>query len=824
MKKFTNWMLAVLLVGGMASCAETPEEMAAPQTDNAGYKAILSAETRTVLGEDNSVIWEEGDQISVYEKNSYNQGWELTSGAGTNEGDFTKFVGIQGSSEHNYDYFYAVYPYDDHQIDANAVLTVTVPEEQIYTIGGNTLKNALMTARSTDRTLPFTNAEGLFRVKVYAEIPYKYNITGIQITTTGESGLVGTGTVDLNADERMLVMNADAGKELTVTLSESAELPVVKDDAVVIYAALPPTEFGAGELTFTFNAINNFTGEDVKQTLTLQQDITLNRNKIISFVYRLTEEGWKATTTPYEEDTYVNEAFYSSRVATEDVTINGAGKTITMVLNDPDNDPEALWLNIYNNDLYNIFSSSNGSTVTVNDLTFAGETMTISLGHYQSSTYTNYNTVFNNVDIIGLGVLEYSRNQDGNIFGAALCCYGVATLNDCNVYDTYRSALDQPEANPIIYDAVVVNYSTLNLNTVNEESSHYGSIYAWQWATINVGSGVTVDKIQARCSKHGGTAEKYQTIQGVNVASGATVTELEMNALTKYGAYVTIEAGATVGTLTINSVNEVWDYITIDPEAEVGKVIVNGTEMSVEEFYLFKEGNLVPEYDEATKTYTLKSANDLKWMAAQVNEEANTFYGYTLKLANDIDLKNAAWTPVGQKGSTFLGTFDGAGYTISNFTITAAETTSDYATGFFGHITPGQDGVPATIQNVKFDNATVTGHHWTAVVAGYMTGKVSGCSVSNSTVTCTHANDDACGDKTGAVVGYLNESSKVLECSASNCTITAGRDAGQLVGCAAANSTVSDCSATEVTVTAGGDCTDGSAGKYINNDIVGRQL
>ena len=117
---------------------------------------------------------------------------------------------------------------------------------------------------------------------------------------------------------------------------------------------------------------------------------------------------------------------------------------------------------------------------------------------------------------------------------------------------------------------------------------------------------------------------------------------------------------------------------------------------------------------------------------------------------------------------------------------------------------------------MKVDGATVVGHHWTGVIAGYLTGSVTGCTVKNATVQCTHKNDEACGDKAGVIVGYINKG-LVTGNTAENCTVTAGRDAGQIVGTAktaqAYGNTVNN-----VTVTATGDCT----GANIRNEEIGR--
>lgn len=213
------------------------------------------------------------------------------------------------------------------------------------------------------------------------------------------------------------------------------------------------------------------------------------------------------------------------------------------------------------------------------------------------------------------------------------------------------------------------------------------------------------------------------------------------------------------------------------------------------------------------------SSESLFAFAKSVNEGADKWNGQKIVLVADIDLENAAWTPIGQTGTTqFMGTFDGNGYTISNLNIdSSAQTGAHYSSGLFGWLNK------ATVKNLTIKDATVTGNHNVGVIAGYMETAgctISNCHVINATVVAKHANDDACGDKVGVIVGHAgNAGVKVENCSAENCTVTAGRDAGQIVG-AALTANVVGCTATNVTVTASSDCT----GANINDAIIGRNL
>ena len=185
----------------------------------------------------------------------------------------------------------------------------------------------------------------------------------------------------------------------------------------------------------------------------------------------------------------------------------------------------------------------------------------------------------------------------------------------------------------------------------------------------------------------------------------------------------------------------------------------------------------------------ISSAEGLLEFAKLVNEEGKTFSGKTVKLIDDINLSDINWIPVGQTGgytakTYFQGTFDGNGKTISNLTILersweeGSNEGKNYATGFFGFIDEGGN----TIKNVRFENANVAGHHWVGVVAGYMTGTVSGVTVNNATVSSTCKTSEADGDKAGGVVGYLNSGSVIIDCTVKESTISAVRDCGSVVG------------------------------------------
>lgn len=222
-------------------------------------------------------------------------------------------------------------------------------------------------------------------------------------------------------------------------------------------------------------------------------------------------------------------------------------------------------------------------------------------------------------------------------------------------------------------------------------------------------------------------------------------------------------------------------------------------------------------------TYLISNADGMFWLSAQADElkcYAN------VKLTADIDLANRAWTPIGWSTTQYNGTFDGNGHTIKNLNV-SGDVAGDGGYGLFGWSN-------GTIKNLTIENATVVGDHYVGAIVGYMqAGTIESCVVKTSTVTAackaTSDNNSPCGDKAGALVGYMNNNScKVINSSASNCTVTAARDAAKLIGYSYSGNTHTGLSATGVTVSANtansvtnGVCTHSRAGQVSANALVG---
>jgi trimeric autotransporter adhesin len=113
--------------------------------------------------------------------------------------------------------------------------------------------------------------------------------------------------------------------------------------------------------------------------------------------------------------------------------------------------------------------------------------------------------------------------------------------------------------------------------------------------------------------------------------------------------------------------------------------------------------------------------------AALHNIRNNLAGGYALTTNIDVtDIAN--FTPVGTASTPFTGTFNGAGYTISNLTIDKSSTNN---VGLFGYTGSG-----SAIENVTLSNLNVTGSAYTGGVVGFNNATMDNVTASGN-VTCT---------------------------------------------------------------------------------------
>ncbi|MBE6342970.1 MAG: T9SS type A sorting domain-containing protein [Lentimicrobiaceae bacterium] len=125
--------------------------------------------------------------------------------------------------------------------------------------------------------------------------------------------------------------------------------------------------------------------------------------------------------------------------------------------------------------------------------------------------------------------------------------------------------------------------------------------------------------------------------------------------------------------------------------------------------------------------YLINDISDLEFLRDDVNA-GNNYQGKYVALADDIDLNNQEWTPIGNNTNQFQGYFDGNNKTIKNLKVSG----SNRYVGLFGYI-KGQGMSASTTPSVKdltLENVNVSGDYF----VGGLSGQAYTCNITNVTV------------------------------------------------------------------------------------------
>ena len=193
--------------------------------------------------------------------------------------------------------------------------------------------------------------------------------------------------------------------------------------------------------------------------------------------------------------------------------------------------------------------------------------------------------------------------------------------------------------------------------------------------------------------------------------------------------------------------------------------------------------------DYATATsFTVETAAQLAQFAYMVNN-GNNFEGKTITLAQDIDLGIHYWVPIGSRlpsENNFVGTFDGAGYTVSGMRINDAD--YDYM-GLFGYSCYDSSTNPKNkICRVNLVNSTLTGKVDVGGIVGWNAGIIEDCHVADDVSLCFGRNNSTnYGGIAGQNCGESSDRKAVIKHCSSKVNIfatgfTGARSCGGIAG------------------------------------------
>ncbi len=203
-------------------------------------------DTKTFADSQMRVLWNAGDQISIFNRISYGLGFEFDGDDGDSAGGFYPFTELPSfGSWGDLDYVYAVYPYNTkNKSDYDGNLTVTLPTKQLYKqnsfgIGANT-----MVAVSEGSRLQFKNIGGYLSLRLYGD-----NVKVKSITIKGNNGekIAGKATVTIPfGGTPTTVMDESATDAITISCEPAVQLGTDATHYTDFWFVIPPVTFTNG--------------------------------------------------------------------------------------------------------------------------------------------------------------------------------------------------------------------------------------------------------------------------------------------------------------------------------------------------------------------------------------------------------------------------------------------------------------------------------------------------------------------------------------------------------------------------------------------------
>ena len=221
--------------------------------------------------------------------------------------------------------------------------------------------------------------------------------------------------------------------------------------------------------------------------------------------------------------------------------------------------------------------------------------------------------------------------------------------------------------------------------------------------------------------------------------------------------------------------------------------------------------------DTANKVVTVASAEELALFAKEVTDDGKNYSGYTLNLANDVDLGEYLWKPINGYNRLSGIVVNGNGHTIRNMKVRGCTNSSDrsvYGAGFIGDINGA-----VTVKDIAFDGADVyfvndAKPQFAGNVGGVVLGYTYGTTLFEN-VSVTNSSIWGYG-KIGILLGMgADPGVKVTfkDCVSKNNTIHAAYDMGGLAGMiqrgnGVDNASVENCTVEHITVDYYEECVD----------------
>ncbi len=272
------FVMAATLV---ASCS-TQEKNFATQTQDdvlfhASFEPIAEDGTKVYANEDLLLRWTTDDRVSIFNKITYNQEYRFIGQTGDYEGGFNKVDDPEFMTGKAIPHVISVYPFQRQtRVSESEVVTLTLPEDQIYAQNSFGLGANTMVSVSSGNLLQFKSVGGFLVISLFGE-----GVSVESITLKGNNGekLAGEANVTMPLDGVPSAVMADnATTEITLYCESPVQLGASEEESVRFWFVVPPVTFSKG---FTIT-VREFTGEVIEKSTS--KSIAIERNRLSKMV------------------------------------------------------------------------------------------------------------------------------------------------------------------------------------------------------------------------------------------------------------------------------------------------------------------------------------------------------------------------------------------------------------------------------------------------------------------------------------------------------------------------------------------------------------
>ena len=245
------------------------DESAAPvfyaQTD------ALEGNNRTLMDENRNILWQKGDEVSIFNMSTYPERYILKTGEGTTNASFEAVKGDDGfHSGNEISHNVAVYPYSAEHVIKNGKLEgvnviayeldgISIPNTQQYAAGSFHTGLYPMVALTINKSLSFKNVCGMLKLQLKGTA----KVSSISVKGGNDEILAGKGKAMLMFDNPLPQLTMTSTDEINkqVKLDCGTEGVQLSDQATPFFITLPPTDFKQGftvTVTLTDGTVKTF--------------------------------------------------------------------------------------------------------------------------------------------------------------------------------------------------------------------------------------------------------------------------------------------------------------------------------------------------------------------------------------------------------------------------------------------------------------------------------------------------------------------------------------------------------------------------------------